>query len=176
MIETSRLLLRRWEPSDVVDEGLYGDAETMRLFGTGSTFTLEEVRASTAGVISEYAKPGYGNLAVVEKATGAIIGHCGVHPPRAPEVWGEADWLIARRAWGRGYATEAARAIFGNAFLHHGAPGIVGVAHRENFASIGVMRKLHMQYATDTMRYDAPSVVYRVSAEEFLAGFPGMFR
>lgn len=128
-IETERLTLRRWTLQDApAVNHVYGDPETMRLFANGKTFTPEELAASFIGVLKEYDETGLGNYAVVERSTGAIIGHSGVHVSKESGVDAEADWLIARDRWNRGYATEAATAVVSSAFALHGFHCIGGVA------------------------------------------------
>ncbi|HEV3091964.1 MAG TPA: GNAT family N-acetyltransferase [Candidatus Cybelea sp.] len=171
MIETQRLIMRHWTLDDVPSiVSIYGDPETMKLFGRGVTFSPQELSDSLEHVMAEYAYAGLGNHAVVERGSLAVIGHCGVH--RGSETDGaEADWLIARDRWGRGYATEAASAMMKGAFEAHHLPTICGVAHHENVASIAVMRKLGMSFVRRTERDGFPSVVYRVTREDFARRF-----
>lgn len=167
-IETQRLTLRRWthEDAPAVDD-IYGDAETMRLFADGRTYSPKELAASFVGVLKEYADTGVGNYAVVERSSGHIIGHCGIHLSKEPNVEAEADWLIARDRWNRGYATEAASAVISAAFELHRFGNVGGVAHRDNAASIAVMRKLEMTPVAELMRFNVPSVLYAVSRDVF---------
>ncbi len=167
MIETERLILRQWTLEDVPSiVSIYGDSETMRLFGRGITFSPQELVESLKQVISEYVDAGLGNQAVVEKGSLAVVGHCGVHRGSGTAD-AEADWLIARDRWGRGYATEAAAAVMRRAFDAQNLPAISGVARRENVASIAVMRKLGMSLVSECERHGFPSVVHRVTREDF---------
>lgn len=162
-------MLRHWTLEDVPSMvSIYGDPETMKWFASGVTFSSQELAESLGPVIQEYAYAGFGNHAVIEKDSLAIIGHCGVHrgkDGREPE----ADWLIARDRWGRGYATEAALAVITRAFKEQNLPSVSAVAHRENQASIAVMRKLGMSFGGECERYGFPSVVYRVAREDFVS-------
>jgi RimJ/RimL family protein N-acetyltransferase len=54
-----------------------------------------------------------------------------------------------------------------SAFALHGFHCVGGVAHRENSASIAVMRKLNMAPIRDLIRFDMPSVLYGVTADAF---------
>jgi [ribosomal protein S5]-alanine N-acetyltransferase len=167
MIETERLILRHWSIEDVPwVAGIYGDPETMKWFGSGVTFSPEQLTESLKHVIEEYAYAGLGNHAVVEKESLAVIGHCGVHRGSDGKE-GEADWLIARDRWSRGYATEAAVAVISQAFREANLPGICAVARRENLASIEVMRKLRMSFAGECDRDGSACVIYRVAREDF---------
>ena len=167
-ITTERLSLRRWTLLDApAVNHIYGDPETMRLFASGQTYTPEELAASFVGVLKEYADTGLGNYAVIERSTGVIIGHCGIHVSKAPHIDAELDWLISRDRWNRGYATEAGNAVLNSAFALHGFHTIGGVTHRDNAASIAVMRKLQMQPVGELMRHGTPSLLYSVTAETF---------
>jgi RimJ/RimL family protein N-acetyltransferase len=139
----------------------------MHLFASGQTYSPEELAASFAGVLKEYADTGLGNYAVIERATATIVGHCGVHVSAESGVHAELDWLISRDRWNRGYATEAGEAVLSSAFALHGFHTIGGVAHRDNAASIAVMRKLKMLPAAEIVRHGMPSVLYSVTAETF---------
>lgn len=164
---TPRLTLRRWSTDDAASlDGIYGDAETMRLFGNGSTFTRAEVAASLTAIEHAYATRGYGNYAVIERETGTIIGHCGTNFAVKRERV-EADWAIGKAWWNRGYATEAATAVFLRAFTADGIERIYGISHRDNAPSIAVMRRLGMRYLEDLDANGAPSVLYRVTRDEF---------
>lgn len=176
MIETQRLILRHWTLEDVPSiVRIYGDPQTMRLFGRGVTFSPQQLTESLERVVAEYVDAGLGNHAAVEKGSLTIVGHCGVH--RGSDTEGaEADWLIARNRWGRGYATEAAVTVVKRAFDAQNLPAISGVARRENLASIAVMRKVGMSFAGQCERQGFPSVVYRLTREDFARQYQGAFQ
>jgi ribosomal-protein-alanine N-acetyltransferase len=74
-----------------------------------------------------------------------VIGFCGLQPlPESEEI--EIGWWLARAWWGRGLATEAALVAMRDGFERVGLRGIVAIAQPGNVASIGVMRKLGMQF------------------------------
>ena len=169
LFETARLVLRRWELADLdAAMAIYGDPEAMRYFGRGVALSYSELEASLNKVIETYALTELANYCITEKAGGAIIGHSGVHASNLGDEEAEADWAIARPFWGRGYATEAARALFEHAFRLHGLSRIWAVAHRDNAPSFAVMKKLGMRFSSQLMRDEAPSVSYVVTREEFL--------
>jgi ribosomal-protein-alanine N-acetyltransferase len=166
---TPHLLLRHWTPSDIpATEYIYGDPETMSYFGDGSTFSPEELAASFPDVIAEYARVGYGNYAVIERAGGTIIGHCGVRY-HAGRNCNEADWLIHRSFWRRGYGTEAAAAVFQRSFTVDHVPTIFGISHRDNGASIALMKRLGMKFRESLRANERPSVLYELAAKDFRA-------
>lgn len=145
---------------------IYGDAQTMRYFNDGQTYSPAALAASFPRVIADYGAVGYGNYAVVERATNRILGHCGAHYSPVNERV-EADWVIDRTSWGRGYATEAAQAVFLRSFSVDAVTRIVGVAHRDNAASIAVMRRLGMRFCEESTAHGMPSVLFAIERDEF---------
>jgi RimJ/RimL family protein N-acetyltransferase len=88
-----------------------------------------------------------------------IVGWVG-YVPRSFE-WGddvELGWLIRRKHWGNGYASEAA---FDQRRL--GPERVVHLIHPENAASIAVARKLGAEHERDTLILDGPVSIYASS-------------
>ncbi|HMG63232.1 MAG TPA: GNAT family N-acetyltransferase [Streptosporangiaceae bacterium] len=156
-IETSRLLMRRWQDSDREPfADLNGDPETMRYFPA----TLD--RAASDAMIdrieSGFDQRGYGLWALEVAATGEFIGFTGLNPmpDGVPGAGGqEAGWRLARHAWHHGYATEAARAALGVAFDGVGLAEIWSMTAVLNEPSQAVMRRLGL---TEVARFDHPRV------------------
>jgi RimJ/RimL family protein N-acetyltransferase len=85
--------------------------------------------------------------------TGELAGWRGTTVPGfLPEVLPavEIGWRLARRFWGRGLATEAARAALGHAFGPVGLDRIWSICNVANPASEAVMRKLGMHFDRET--------------------------
>ena len=114
-----------------------------------------------------------------ERASGAFVGVAGLAPVRfeahfTPAV--EIGWRLARAAWGRGYATEAARATVAFAFDELGLEEVVALAVPANARSRAVMDRLGMTHdpADDFDLPELPAdsplrrhVLYRLSAERW---------
>jgi RimJ/RimL family protein N-acetyltransferase len=84
---------------------------------------------------------GYGMWALIEQATGRLIGRAGLYNPEGwPRL--EAGWLLARDRWGRGFATEAGHAILAYAFTQLSAEHVISLIHPANTASIRVAERL----------------------------------
>lgn len=155
-IETDRLLLRPMQPGDVEALALlWTDAEVTRYLGGPREFrTLREIFAARAGLSTAYDL-----WPVVEKASGQLVGQCGLVDK---EVEGEAVvelvYVFARAAWGKGYATEAAAAVRDYALRRLALPRIVALIHPENGASERVAGKLGMRYEKDTKRPDGKTL------------------
>ncbi len=103
------------------------------------------------------------------KAAGTFIGHAGLeYIPGAPEV--EIAYTLMKAYWGRGYATEAARASLSYGFEALNLPEIYALAFPANEASQNVMRKLGMHYEGIVNRYYGESLAcYRLTREDYLA-------
>jgi ribosomal-protein-alanine N-acetyltransferase len=118
VLETERLLLRRLSMDDLEElAALYRDPDVRRYFPDGVR-THEQTREELQWVLDVYyPRYGYGLWATVLKETGAFIGRCGLLPW---EIGGrtevEVAYLLGPAYWGRGLATEAARAIASHAF------------------------------------------------------------
>ncbi len=163
--ETGRLIHRPLTPEDL--DGLarlYADAETMRYIGQGTPRTREETRASLDFMLEQYRKHGLGLFATVEKATGRLVGRCGIivwHIQGVMET--EVAYLIERGCWGRGYATEAAGAFLRCALAHTAWPTTycVSFIRPENGASIRVAEKIGMTFWRERTLMGMPALAYR---------------
>jgi RimJ/RimL family protein N-acetyltransferase len=165
MLETRRLLLRRFNEDDI--EAIYrmrGDAEMMRYIREPQN------RAESVNwvklVSSRWEKEKIGFCAVVEKASGQVIGWCGLW--RLKET-GETEvgYAIDKKFWGRGLAGEAAEAFLEYGFNQLNLDKIVAVAFPENTGSRRVMEKIGMRYDYTGEFYDNRLVHYSITKEEF---------
>lgn len=161
-IESPRLRLRAWRGAD---SGAYvsiiGDPEVMRHMGSGLRYRAKRAAASVVARLSgvearraiaalerHWARRGYGEWAVEESASGELVGQIGfIHHSdwRASRAKVEIGWRLARRAWGRGLATEGASAALAHGFEHLRLDRVISIAHRENRRSQRVMEKLGME-------------------------------
>lgn len=167
ILETERLVLREFEGSDVTALlGVFGDAEVMR-FGSGVQ-TRAWVETWLSDRLADYAgDSGIGVWAVTERATGAVMGYCGLF--HFPDVAGAAEteigYRLARRYWGRGYATEAAQGVLAYGFHGVGLQRLISIIDPSNVRSIRVAEKLGMRYEKDVMfaGYTHPDRVYAIA-------------
>lgn len=95
---------------------------------------------NVAMMIGHWHLRGYGPWIVTDKSGGEILGRVGLWNPEGwPGV--ELGWMIRRSAWGRGFATEAARAALTWAWAHLDTNHIISMIHTENILSIRVAEK-----------------------------------
>jgi RimJ/RimL family protein N-acetyltransferase len=101
--------------------------------------------------LDSYARDGFGLWAVLETATGDLVGDCGITRQKTPYgVEPEIGWHVRRDRWGRGYATEAGRAAlaYGRATL--GLGRVVSIVAPDNAASCAVAARVHSHVETYT--------------------------
>jgi|SRR5215212_8804007 len=146
MIETERLLLRDWKRSDEAPfAALNADSEVARYLG--GPMTRHQSDDMVARIRGHWRQHGFGLYAAEVKETGAFIGFIGLAIPSflpavLPAV--EVGWRLAREHWGRGYATEGARASLAHGFEELELRQIIALIDPDNAASIRVAERLDM--------------------------------
>nr|WP_272211469.1 GNAT family N-acetyltransferase [Marinicella sp. W31]MDC2877359.1 GNAT family N-acetyltransferase [Marinicella sp. W31] len=158
--ETERLIVRNWEERDRdLFHEINSDDQVMEYFPhrqsrAGSDAIFDMVR-------ERIAQTGYGFPAVELRETGEVIGFAGLNDDYSanimPEGTPEIGWRMAVRYWGKGYASEAARAMIDLAFGAHRHDQIVAFAVAGNSRSIAVMKRLGMRRDPEG-DFDHPSV------------------
>ncbi|GDY31061.1 GNAT family N-acetyltransferase [Gandjariella thermophila] len=145
MVETERLVLRRFTEADVDDlAALHGDPAVMRFVDDGRPVPRSVVEQETLpAILREYAElpAGLGCWAAVEKSTGTFIGWFSLRPASSIGLSGgiELGYRLRPAAWGRGYATEGARALVRRAFDELGLDRVVATTMTVNTASRRVL-------------------------------------
>jgi RimJ/RimL family protein N-acetyltransferase len=150
---TERLWLRKWRETDRRPfAALNADPAVMRHFP--ATLTEPESTAFADRNAALLELNGYGLWAVEELTSGAFVGMVGLNQPQwwsrraAPEAPSmpctEVGWRLARSAWGKGYATEAARAALAVAFDSLRLAEVVSFTAVANTRSRAVMERLGM--------------------------------
>jgi RimJ/RimL family protein N-acetyltransferase len=146
VLETERMLLRRFTEADAGPlAALYGDPRVMR-FITPQPPTLAVVASTILpGYLREYQElaDGFGSFAAIEKGTGQMAGRFSVKPANSYGLTGgtELGYRLYPACWGRGLATEGARALIGSAFGRLHVDRIVATTMADNAASWRVLEK-----------------------------------
>jgi RimJ/RimL family protein N-acetyltransferase len=144
--ETERLLLRRFTAADAGPlAALYGDPRVMR-FITPRPPTLAEVESQILpGYLVEYRElaEGLGSFAAVERETGQVAGRFSLKPAKSYGLTGgtELGFRLYPEFWGRGLATEGARALVGLAFGRLRLDRVVATTMADNTGSWRVLEK-----------------------------------
>lgn len=154
VFETERLICRRWLPQDFdALYTIYSDAEAMRWVGDGQPITRRECEAWFSVTERNYASRGYGMFTVLDRATSAVAGFCGlVHPSGQADP--EIKYAFARSQWGRGFATEIVRAMLGYGAAAHGLARIIATVAAEHRASQRVLIKSGMVHESSYTEAD----------------------
>ena len=160
LIETERLMLRPLTPEDEPALGsVLSDAETMRWYPR--PLTRNEVRAWIERQMGRY-PGGSGLLAMIEKATGELIGDCG---PVWQEIEGRAEleigYHVNRERWNQGFASEAARAVMDYAFRRFDVERVVSMIRPENAASRRVAEKNGLRVERVVLWRDYDHCIYQ---------------
>jgi RimJ/RimL family protein N-acetyltransferase len=146
------LRLRRFDWSDL-DRlvALDSDREVMRYITYGVTTprsVYEETILPRWFAIYE-ATPDLGYWAAEDRATGEFLGWFHLRPDRMDAGEQELGYRLARSAWGKGLATEGARAVIEHGFTRAGAGKISARTLTRNFASQRVMQKCGLGFEKD---------------------------
>ena len=145
-IETERLLVRPFapEPDARAMAEIYCDPEVMRFIPGGALPDVAAVVALLETYVDAQRDRGFSSWAVVERATGLLVGDAGFG---VFEATGDVElgYTVVRSRWGRGYATEAAEACLRAGLAHLHAPRIVAVVDAENDASMRVAERIGME-------------------------------
>jgi RimJ/RimL family protein N-acetyltransferase len=150
-LPTARLILRRWRDSDREPfQALNADPRVMEFFP--ALLTAEETDQAIARIARHFAQHGFGLYAAELIETEAFIGYVGLSVPafEAPFMPAiEIGWRLAFDYWGRGLATEGARAVVRHAFETLRLPGLVSFTALANLRSRRVMENIGMVHDSD---------------------------
>ncbi|HTW23143.1 MAG TPA: GNAT family N-acetyltransferase [Candidatus Baltobacteraceae bacterium] len=151
MLETHRLLLRRWRDSDRQPfAALNADPLVMRFFP--ATLSRPESDRAVDRIEAHFEARGFGLFAAELRQTGAFIGFIGLWTPDfeasfTPCV--EIGWRLAAAYWNQGLATEGAKAVLTHGFDSLGLREIVSFTTVANAPSRRVMEKIGMTHSPD---------------------------
>jgi RimJ/RimL family protein N-acetyltransferase len=142
ILETNRLILRTWTQADI--DSLFeimSDARVVQYIADGKPFSREKVLEFLIWAENYQNENGFCRWKVVEKSSGEVVGSCGFARPHETEEI-ELGYLLAQKHWGKGYATEAARAAMLFGFEKLNFPEIIAMTDLENVASQKVLEKI----------------------------------
>jgi RimJ/RimL family protein N-acetyltransferase len=174
-IETERLILRAWHDEDAEPfAALNADPRVMEFFPKLLTRAeSDKLMTWMRAFVDEH---GYGPYAVEEKNTRDFLGYIGICPVPFEAAFvpaTEIGWRLARSSWGRGYASEGARAVVGQALGRLGFAALVSFTAEWNMRSRRVMEKIGMTRdpngdflhpSLPPAHKLAPHVLYRIEA------------
>jgi [ribosomal protein S5]-alanine N-acetyltransferase len=157
-IVTARLRLRPLAQRDLdALAEVYLHPLVMRWIGP---HTREDVAREIALQLEHQTSLGWSFWAVEDRNTDRVIGDCGLQPleHRGPEV--ELGYDLHPDAWGRGLASEAARAVLQQAFGPLSIDRVVAVVKPDHVASQRVLEKVGLRPVGTHLAYGEPLLLY----------------
>lgn len=166
-LETQRLILRGFceKDKDAYAE-MCADTETMRYIANGQVLSRSEAWRNLAMMLGHWQLRGYGMWAVQERSSEEMIGRIGCWQP---EGWPgfEIGWTLRRTYWGRGLATEAARAAVNYAFYELQQSHVISLIRPENAASRRVAEKLGEKLEGMIEIFGSEVMIYGIRREDW---------
>lgn len=142
-IETERLVLRAFREGDAEPlAAIHGDEQVMRYLGGMTDGSAHSAFNTILGYLGHWHLRGFGRWAVEEKASGRMIGRTGFYENAHEWPGNELGWTFVREMWGKGYATEAARAARDFGFERLGMSRVFSMINPQNAASQAVAKRL----------------------------------
>jgi len=168
-VKTERLVLHRWDPEahSPALTNINAQPVAVTYLNAGVPYTAHESRAQSERFTAHWDRYGFGLWAV--EVAGEVVGFAGAaHPMWFPAYLAEVElgWRFDPRAWGNGYATEAARAAAEAAFTHLELDRLIACIDPENTPSLAVAERLGMtlDVTVEHPQRPGPLAIYELSA------------
>jgi RimJ/RimL family protein N-acetyltransferase len=167
-IQTERVIMRLFTMNDLDDlASILGNSQVMKYLEMKcQPLSREQTEKTIAAIIKHWETNGFGRWAVVCRESNKLIGMAGF---RAHEDVAELVYILDEPYWGKGLATEIARAILKYGFEKHNFSRIVAMTRPANAASRRVMDKIGMTFEKEVEIYGISAVEYVISKEDFQA-------
>jgi ribosomal-protein-alanine N-acetyltransferase len=143
VLSTERLVLR---PVTADDHAAllahWTEPDVRRFLFDGAALSAAEVTETIEDSVRDFAAGGFGVWLIHEEGRSALVGTAGLRP--LEDIGLEIFYSLAPGSWGRGYATEAARAVVEHALGPLGLPEVLAEVDEGNAASVAVVKRLGM--------------------------------
>ena len=170
-LETERLLLRPWrEDEDDIDAGLRLWGDPLVMVHVGAPLSREQVARGIRAGAAHLERHGTQHWAMVDKASGQVVGCCGLNRFDEGPAF-ELVFHLMADAWGKGLATEAGRAAIADGFERLAIPRIIASHHPDNDGSRRVLEKLdfrfvEMRFWEDVGQEELTALLRQIAAED----------
>ena len=156
ILETERLLLRPMAPGDLdALVRIWNDPDVGRYLWDGRPVSREQAEAVLSTSLASFQQSGYGLWTLIQRDRAEVISVCGLgFFATMADV--ELIYSLARECWGRGLATEAARAVLRYGFDVLGLTRIIGLANPANVVSWRVLERLGFRFEELTSYNNEP--------------------
>jgi [ribosomal protein S5]-alanine N-acetyltransferase len=166
ILHTSRLTLRAWTLDDIDElHALWTRPEVRRYLWDDEAISRERAAATVSEFMAQHAD-GLGGWMILERETGALAGFAALIRRERGDP--ELLYGLASEWWGRGMATEAARAVLTYAFGTLGCARVMAATDVPNAASARVMERLGMRFTHRGPLNGLDTVFYEIRREDFV--------
>ncbi|WP_281646896.1 GNAT family N-acetyltransferase [Parendozoicomonas sp. Alg238-R29] len=162
-IETDRLILRGLREEDFPAYAQWcTNPKFMKHIGPQKPISREDAWRSMAMVVGHWPLRGFGFWALEEKATGELVGRAGLFEP---EGWPgtEVGWGLDPNHWGKGYATEAAKAAVKWGFENTDNDELISLISPDNHPSIKVSERIGQTFSRNFNFHGNEISIYSLS-------------
>ncbi len=163
-VRTARLWLRQFRADDFPAHRAAVDDDPAVTWNHQRVPLADSLRR-WADRLDAWQRDGFGMWIAEEPDTGTVIGHCGLQRLEGGEDV-ELAYYLGRRAWGKGYATEAAQAVLAYGFDTCRLPRVVAVVRPENAASRHVLEKIGMRQQRTGQFYGVEAQLFTVERDQ----------
>jgi ribosomal-protein-alanine N-acetyltransferase len=162
LIQTKRLILRNFEPSDFESFALLAaDPEVMQFSLKGPMSKEQSKEHFEKRILSHYQKYGFGLLATFLKDTQEFIGFVGLITQNIDEKEEiELAYRLFPKYWSQGFATEAANAVCEYAFRVLKTERLISLIDPKNHSSLRVAKRVGMHFWKHSIFHNTPVQVY----------------
>ena len=163
VLHTERLILRPVTADDHAGLLAHWAAPDVRRFlFDGAAPSAAEITEAIEASTRDFGRAGYGLWLVHEQGGTDLVGTAGLRP--LEDLGLEIFYSLAPGAWGRGYATEAARAVVEYGLGPLGLPEVLAEVDEGNTASVAVVKRLGMTPYAVVPGVLGPMTRYRITA------------
>ena len=164
-IETSRLILRPFELTEAEEAfAWFGDPVVMRFTLTGPDTSIGQTKTRLAKYQEHQIAHGFSKWVIGDRSTGRSIGDSGLLELQ-DYGWVDLGFRLAQPYWGKGLATEAAKAWVRVAFDELSLDRLTALVHPENAASIRVVAKLRFRVERQDTIMGMNSILFALDAK-----------
>jgi [ribosomal protein S5]-alanine N-acetyltransferase len=165
-METSRLILRPFEPSDAEAAfAWFGDPIVMRFTPTGPDRSLDQTKARLTNYQEHQTTHGFSKWMILDRRLGCAIGDSGLLELRE-YGWIDLGFRLVQPYWGKGLATEAACAWVHAAFHDLHLDRLTAFVHPENYPSIRILGKLGFHFERRGTVMGMNSILFSLLADD----------
>jgi len=171
-IITERLILRKFQPEDA--EAMFeldSNPAVHTYLGNNPMQTMDQARDIIKSLLSQYEEHGIGRWAAIEKSSGKFIGWSGLKfmtdPINNRSHYYDVGYRFIPQFWGKGYATESAKAALEYGFTKMNMQEIVGTVSIENHASRRALEKCGLTFVEKFMWRDIPCDWLKITRTEW---------